>query len=73
MHDLKVRRRPGGPAISHNLCMAALGGRAPMVATYLISRTHHDMSPAWYLMVAAAISALVTLSLRETANEPLAR
>jgi MFS transporter, MHS family, proline/betaine transporter len=65
--------RCSGTAISHNLCMAALGGTAPMVATYLIARTHHDMSPAWYLMMAAAISALVTLGLRETANEPLAR
>jgi MHS family proline/betaine transporter-like MFS transporter len=63
--------RCSGVALSHNLCMALLGGTAPMVATYLIERTQHDMSPALYLMGAAVVSALFVLSLAETARLPL--
>jgi MHS family proline/betaine transporter-like MFS transporter len=64
--------RCSGVAISHNLCMALFGGTAPLVATYLIDRTANEMAPPIYLMVAAAISALFTLTLRETAKTPLA-
>ena len=60
-----------GVAISHNLCMAALGGTAPMVATYLIARTHNEFAPPLYLMAAAAVSAMVVLTMRETAKLPL--
>jgi MFS transporter, MHS family, proline/betaine transporter len=61
-----------GVAVSHNLCMAVLGGTAPMVATYLIARTHNELSPPYYLMAAAAISAIMVLTMRETARAPLA-
>jgi MHS family proline/betaine transporter-like MFS transporter len=61
-----------GVAVSHNLCMAILGGTAPMVATYLIARTHNEFAPPLYLMAAAATSAIVVLTMRETARVPLA-
>jgi MFS transporter, MHS family, proline/betaine transporter len=64
--------RCSGVAFSHNLCMALLGGTAPMAATYLIQRTQNDMSPSLYLMGAAVVSALFILSLGETARLPLA-
>jgi MHS family proline/betaine transporter-like MFS transporter len=43
-----------------------------MVATYLIVRTENDMSPAIYLMAAAAVSIIAILTLSETAKAPLA-
>jgi len=58
-------------AISHNLCMAILGGTAPMAATFLIARSGSALIPAWYLMGAALLSAGFTLSLRESAFRPL--
>jgi MHS family proline/betaine transporter-like MFS transporter len=61
-----------GVAVRHNLCMAILGGTAPMVATYLIARTHNEFAPPLYLMAAAATSAIVVLTMRETARAPLA-
>ena len=61
-----------GTALSHNTCLALFGGTAPMVATYLIYRTRHDMSPAWYLVAAAAISLVFTFTLKETSRLPLA-
>lgn len=64
--------RCSGVALSHNLCMALFGGTAPMVATFLIERTQNEMAPPLYLMAAALIWAIFTLSLRETARIPLA-
>src|SRR5580693_7225824 len=61
-----------GVGLSHNLCMALLGGTAPMVATYLIDKTDNEMVPPMYLIAAAFVSALFVLSLKETAHEPLA-
>jgi MFS transporter, MHS family, proline/betaine transporter len=60
-----------GVGLSHNLCMALLGGTAPMVATYLIDKTDNEMVPPLYLIAAAIISAIFVLSLKETAHEPL--
>ncbi|MGO9607706.1 MAG: MFS transporter [Candidatus Binataceae bacterium] len=64
--------RCSGVAISHNLCMAIFGGTAPMVATYMIQHTDNEMSPPMYLIGAAVISIIFTLTLRETAKLPLA-
>jgi MHS family proline/betaine transporter-like MFS transporter len=60
-----------GVGLSHNLCMALLGGTAPMVATYLIDKTDNEMVPPLLLIAAAFISAMFVLSLKETAHEPL--
>jgi hypothetical protein len=38
----------------------------PMVAVYTIHRSQYDLSPAFLLMAAAAISFLVVAGLRET-------
>ena len=66
-----ARVRCSALAIGYNLCLGVLGGTTPLVATYLIARSHNDLSPAFYLMVAAALSLAVILSLRETATVPL--
>lgn len=60
-------------SLGYNLCLGVLGGTTPMVAAYLIARSHNDFSPALYLMAAAAISLFVILNLRETAYSPLPR
>ncbi len=48
--------RMSGFSISFNVAFAALGGTAPMAATYLIHREQGDLAPAYVLMVCAAIS-----------------
>jgi MHS family proline/betaine transporter-like MFS transporter len=60
-----------GVGLSHNLCVALLGGTAPMVATYLIDKTDNEMIPPILLIAAAIISAIFVLTLKETAHEPL--
>jgi MFS transporter, MHS family, proline/betaine transporter len=51
--------------------MALLGGTAPLVATYLIDKTGNEMIPPLYLMLAAAVSLIFTLTLKETSKLPL--
>jgi len=48
--------RMSGFSVAYNIGMAAFGGTAPVAASYLIHRTHGDLSPAYVLMVSAAIS-----------------
>jgi MFS transporter, MHS family, proline/betaine transporter len=53
-------------SIGYNTGLAVLGGLTPMVAVYTIQRSHDDLSPAFLLMAAGAISLAVVLGLRET-------
>lgn len=57
--------------VAFNLSMMLFGGTTPIVATYLIARTHNVMAPAIYLMCAAAIAGLVVVTLPERAQIPL--
>ncbi|MDP7044363.1 MAG: MFS transporter, partial [Alphaproteobacteria bacterium] len=65
------RVRVSTMSIGYNLCLGLVGGTTPMVATYLIARTHVDLAPAFYLMAAAVLSLLVVLKMKETAHDPL--
>lgn len=51
-----ARVRCSAVSIGYNLCLGIVGGTSPLVATWLIERTHDDLSPAFYVMAAAAIS-----------------
>jgi MHS family proline/betaine transporter-like MFS transporter len=52
-------------SVGYNLVVGVLGGTAPLVAAWLIQRTHDDLAPAYYVMVAALISLVVALRLPE--------
>jgi MHS family proline/betaine transporter-like MFS transporter len=65
------RVRCSALSIGFNTCMGLFGGTAPMVAVYLIQRSHNDLSPAFYLMAMAAVSFAAILTLKETAWAPL--
>lgn len=67
-HSIRVT----GSSLGYNLCMALFGGTTPVVTVYLIKVTHTDLTPAFYLMAAAAVSLAVVLGLKETAKRPLA-
>jgi MHS family proline/betaine transporter-like MFS transporter len=53
-------------SVGYNTGMAFLGGVTPMVAVYTIQRSQYDLSPAFLLMAAAAVSFVVIAGLRET-------
>lgn len=66
-----ARVRCSGLSIGYNLCLGLIGGTTPLVATFLIERTHDDLSPAYYMMAAAAVTLAVVWTLPETARLPL--
>lgn len=58
-----ARYRCSVVALGYNACMALFGGTTPLIATYLVSRTGDDLTPALYVMVATALSLLVIVRL----------
>jgi MHS family proline/betaine transporter-like MFS transporter len=65
------RVRCSAISIGYNLSLGIFGGTTPLVAAYLIERSHYDLSPVFYLLAAAGISLAVGLCMRETARVPL--
>ncbi|MBN9458211.1 MAG: MFS transporter [Bosea sp.] len=53
--------RSTGLSIAYNLAVTIFGGFAPFITTWLIVQTGSSLAPAWYVMLAAAIS-LTTLT-----------
>lgn len=68
-----TRVRFTGFALTFNLANALFGGTAPMIATWLVGRTHWAVAPAAYLVAVAAVTLGAVVLARETAGEPLAR
>lgn len=58
-----ARVRCSAVSIGYNLCLGILGGTSPLVATWLIDRTHDDLSPAFYVMAAALVSLVIGVRL----------
>lgn len=63
--------RVTGTALGYNLCMALFGGTTPMITVILIKVTGTDMTPAFYIMLAAAISLVVVLGIKESSRRTL--
>jgi MHS family proline/betaine transporter-like MFS transporter len=53
-------------ALGYNVTLGILGGFSPLVATWLVHRTDNDYSPAFMIMVAAAVSFAAILRFEET-------
>ena len=51
--------------------MRSLGGTAPIVALWLVDRTHDDLAFAWYIVAMAVVSFFVALTIKDRRNEPL--
>ncbi len=51
-------------SVGFNLCVGLIGGTTPMVASYLIAKTHNDLSPAWFLMIASFITLITVIMWR---------
>jgi len=58
-----ARVRCSAVSIGYNLCLGLAGGTAPLAATWLMERTHDDLSPAFYVMAAALVSGVAVLTL----------
>ncbi|PVB60325.1 MFS transporter [Labrenzia sp. 011] len=58
--------RVTGYSLGYNIPLAVFGGTAPLVATYLIDKTHLQLAPAFYLVAAGAVTFLVVLFMPNT-------
>jgi MHS family proline/betaine transporter-like MFS transporter len=65
------RTRCTSLALSYNSAFALLGGTAPIVAVYLVSREHLDYGPAFYLMAIGLMSFIVVLTIPNRTGQPL--
>jgi MHS family proline/betaine transporter-like MFS transporter len=54
-------------SVGFNVSYGVLGGLTPLAAAWLVDRTSIDLSPAYLIMAAAAISFAAVLGLKETA------
>jgi len=68
-----TRVRYSGNAISYNVAYAAFGGTAPLLSTYLVSRTGSNIAPAYYLVAVAVIVVFFVFAMPETYRLPLVR
>jgi len=66
-----TRVRYSGFSIGYNICVAAFGGTTPYAVTWLTAQTADNVAPAYYVVVAAVVSLLTVLTIRETARRPL--
>jgi MHS family proline/betaine transporter-like MFS transporter len=66
-----ARVRVSALAIGYNAAVGILGGITPMAITSLLAWSHNPLTPAYYLMGAAAVSLAVLISWSETARAPL--
>ena len=57
--------------LGYNTCLALSGGTAPLVATWLVERTGNELSPAFVVMAAAAVSFTALLWTKETHHKPM--
>jgi len=64
MFPAKIRM--SAVSIGYNVGFAVFGGTAPFVATYLIKVTGDKLSPSYYLVLAALISLIVFVRIRES-------
>lgn len=53
-------------ALGYNVTLGVVGGFSPLIATWLVQRTGNDFSPAFMIMVAAAVSIAAILKFGET-------
>jgi len=60
--------RSSGIAVSYNVGVILFGGFAAAILTWLMAATESNLAPAYYVMVAALISALAGIFYRE--NDP---
>ena len=59
-------------ALGYNVTLGLVGGLSPLAATWLVHRTENNYSPAFMIMIAAAVSFAAILRFEETYRAKLA-
>lgn len=73
VESFPAKVRISAMSISFNISFAIFGGTMPMVAAWLLERTHDDYSIAWLLVAAGAVTLGSLLGHPETAGKRFSR
>lgn len=68
---LPSKIRVTGASLGYNLCMSLFGGTTPLITFYLVRVSGNNLVPAYYLILAAAVSLAVALTIKETGKSAL--
>ncbi|CAM3921788.1 MFS transporter [Bordetella muralis] len=68
---MPTKLRYTGLSVSLNIPVTLLGGTAPFLATYFVSRTGNLLSPSWIVIGAAVLTLISVLAYRETVKTGL--
>lgn len=63
---MPTKLRYTGLSVSLNIPVTLLGGTAPFLATYFVSRTGNLLAPSWIVIGAAILTLIAVLAYRET-------
>ena len=66
-----VAIRAIGVSLSFSTAVTVFGGFAPLIATWLIAQTGDPLSPSYYLVVTAAMSATALIGIQRRAARPV--
>jgi len=58
-------------SIGYNTGFAVFGGTAPLIATFLIKETGNKLAPSYYLVMAAIVSLIVFIFIKETYKDEI--
>jgi MFS transporter, MHS family, proline/betaine transporter len=64
--------RSTGLSLAYNFAVTIFGGFAPLIVTWLIESTHNKLAPAFYVIVAAAISIVALAFMHDRTGKKLA-
>lgn len=64
--------RFGSMALAYNIAVSLFGGLTPYISSWLVTATGNQFAPAFWLMLAGAISLVTVFKAKETAHSPLA-
>ncbi len=66
-----LRTRVTSMSIAYSLTLAAAGGTAPIVSSWLIGKVGQSVAPAYYVMLHGIIGLLIMWPMKETNNRAL--
>jgi MFS transporter, MHS family, proline/betaine transporter len=63
--------RYGGMGFAYNIAIAVFGGTTPLIVQALLTWTHSDLAPAWFLMATSILGAVGVAFMKESSQKPL--
>jgi MHS family proline/betaine transporter-like MFS transporter len=66
-----LRTRVTSMSFAYSVTLAAAGGTAPLVSSWLVERLGQPLAPAWYIMLYGVLGLIVMVPMKETNTRAL--